>query len=226
MHQLHWLFNATSHYATILPLELIAFILAFVEEIIPPIPALPMMVTLGLLARNGDYILAGLVFIALFSAAGKTLGAYVVYRVTDKLEDVFVERYGKYFGIKPGQIESFGTKLSNGWTDYLVLITLRATPLVSSTLISVGGGLIKIPLRLFLISTYIGSIIRDTIYLYIGYSGVRTFRKFMKEADSISETIILVVLISITLYLVYRFYKYKTKSPRMLPPASQPADKE
>jgi membrane protein DedA with SNARE-associated domain len=214
MHQLHGLFAAISHYATILPLEVLAVVLAFLEEIIPPIPALPMMIMLGVLARNEGYVLPGLVLIALFSALGKTLGAFLIYRVTDKLEDVFVERYGKYFALKPGQIETLGAKLGRGWVDYVALITLRATPLISSTLISVGCGLLKIPLRLFIISTYLGSVIRDIIYLYIGYTGISTFKKFLREANEISENIIIAVIVCTILYLGYRYYIYRFKNSK------------
>jgi len=134
--------------------------------------------------------------------------------VTDKLEDVFVEKYGKYFGLQPGQVETLGSKLGRGWVDYVALITLRATPLISSTLISVGCGLLKIPLRLFIISTYLGSVIRDIIYLYIGYTGISTFKKFLREANEISENIIIAVIVCTILYLGYRYYIYRFKNSK------------
>lgn len=205
---INWLHS----YSLNAPLELLVFILAFIEEIIPPIPSFPFIIMIGSFAKIQEYIMPMVFIIALFSAAGKTLGGTVVYHVVDRLEDVFVAKYGKYLGIKAGQLEALGARLGKRIVvDYIVLTTLRATPLVSSALISAGCGLLKIPFRLFIISTYIGSFVRDCIYLYLGYTGVKAFNNNFKHLKEYSVYFEYALIIFIILLVIYLYLK-KRKS--------------
>jgi membrane protein DedA with SNARE-associated domain len=145
---------------------------------------------------------------------GKTLGASVVYYVADKLEDILSSKIGKFIGITHEQIEFFGSHLGRGMRDYVILIFLRALPIMPSSLISVGSGLLKVNFKLFVISTFIGSAIRDSIYIYLGYAGTKLVHEvFVKNMNSIE--LVFQVLVAVILVLVFIFLYYRRKKTKI-----------
>ncbi len=200
--------------AQFLPLELFLFFAGLLEEIIPPIPAFPLTILSGSLASLGDYTYVGIFIIALCGAVGKTLGATIVYFIVDRLEGAFVERFGHYFGIQPGDLERFGTQLGKGARDYLILTLLRATPIVPSALLTVGSGAIRIPLTLYVTATFVGSVIRYSLFVYIGFVGAKSFIAFfnMLEASPLSTIILFTGILSVGIWLLYRFFKQRSST--------------
>lgn len=201
-----WFHETFTTFAHTVPLEIFAFVAAFFEEIIPPIPAFPVMVMAGSFAKVQDYHLIAIFVLALFSSLGKTFGALTVYYVVDKIEDYFMLKFGNLFNLEPGKLESLGRRLGKGWSDYFVLIALRAIPIVPSTLISVGSGLLKIPLKLFVVTTFIGTIMRDCLYLYIGYVGTRAFHKYYigSESHFFIKSLAITLLIAFIIYYILK----------------------
>ncbi len=187
-----------------LPLEVFVFIASFIEEVIAPIPSLTVMVLSGSFAAIQDYSLAALFMLAIFGALGKTIGAVIVYFIADRLEDVIVARFGKFFGITSLEIESFGKKLTGEMRDYLILTGIRAFPFIPSSVVSVGCGLLKIPRRLFIVTTFLGTIIRDGIYLYFGYAGTAALGYFIQISDHMESWITLIAILGfLALCLLY-----------------------
>lgn len=159
-------------YAAVLPLPFFAAVASFAEEIIAPIPSGPVMLVMGSLAKVQGYSLWMLFALAIAAAIGKLAGGLVVYAVADKAEDVLLGRFARFFGVTHAQIESFGARLGNGWRDYLLLTLLRTLPFVPSVVVSFGAGALRIRLRLFVVATIIGSVLRDSFFLYLGYAGL------------------------------------------------------
>lgn len=184
-----------------------AVLASFVEEVIPPIPSPSIMVITGSLALVQDYPFYSLFFLALLGAVGKTLGASVVYYVADKVEDLLAGRLAKFIGVTHEQIEAFGAKLGNGYRDYFILIILRALPIMPSTLISVGGGLLKINFKLFFFSTFIGSFLRDFLYIYLGYAGITVAESLVKNTTNVESIIQIVAIVVLVLFLGFMYYR-------------------
>jgi membrane protein DedA with SNARE-associated domain len=208
---LDWFLLTISSYSHTISLEIMALVGGFIEEIAPPMPVPPIMFIVGSFARVQEYPLLAILGLAMLSALGRTLGGTIVYKVVDKAEDVFINRFGRYFGLKVGQIESFGQRFSRNWSDYLLLIAIRSLPFISSTLVSVASGLIKIPLRVFWIATYVGSVMRDSFFLYAGFIGTRAFKHFLQESAHISIVIKLSVIVSILGLLIYLYARQQSK---------------
>lgn len=204
-----WLLATINHYIHIVPLEAFAFFASFIEEIIPPIPAVPIMLTLGGAAEIQGHTLAFIFLLAVLSSLGKTIGAIVVYHIVDKLEDVFVTHFGSFFNLKPGELEAFGARLGGGPRDYFILTFVRSFPLIPSMLVTVGSGLLRIPLRLFIVATFLGTIVRDGLYLYIGYTGVSIALTYL-EGGHIKKLLEVGAVLSVILFLGYRYYKHRT----------------
>lgn len=194
-------------YIHTLPLELFAFVASFIEEVIAPIPSPTVMVMTGSFAALQDRALSALILIAIIAAVGKTIGALIVYFITDKMEDLIVTRFGRFFGVTHEEIERLGTKLGHGARDYLLLTFFRALPIMPSSVVSVGCGLLKVPLRLYIISTFLGTILRDSVYLYVGFVGTTALSSFVSKSSSIESIIQLLIVGAFAVLLGYLYIK-------------------
>jgi membrane protein DedA with SNARE-associated domain len=197
-------------YAEQVPLIFFATIASFIEEIIPPIPSPSIMIITGSVAKVQEYAWPGLIILIILGAFGKTLGASVAYYISDKVEDMFAGKITKFIGITHEQIEAFGARLSRSWKDYFILILLRALPIIPSTLLSVGGGLLKINFKLFIISTFIGSLVRDAIYIFLGYAAATALVKvFVENTSSIESFIQIIVVLAVVILLGFLYFRRK-----------------
>lgn len=206
-----WLESIFSTYANLVPIEILVFIASFVEEVIPPIPAFPFTILAGSMADIQGYTLLGLFFVAVIGALGKTIGAVIIYFATIKIETVAIKKYGKYLKLTEEDLTKFGAKLGNGKMDYLVLTSLRAIPIFPSVLTTVGSAIIHVPIPLYIISTFIGSIIRYSIYLYSGFVGNEILKKILAWLEASSYDTILMIIFACAL-LGWILYLYKTRS--------------
>ncbi len=186
-----------------------AFFASFVEEVIAPIPSPTVMLLTGSLAKIQEYSLLMLIPIALIASVGKMVGAMVVYVIADKAEDFIMVRFGKFFGITQADVELFGKKIGEGTRSYVTLTILRALPFVPSIVVSAGSGILKVPIHIFLITTFLGTIFRDGFYLYAGYVGAQAFTAIITRSNSLETYIeVLVVLLALS-YIAYRIYMRK-----------------
>lgn len=193
-----------------IPLEAFVFIASFIEEVIAPIPSIAVLLTTGSLASIQHRTLIGLIPLALLAALGKTIGALIVYFFAEKIGGAFVSKFGRFFGISQADIENLGSKITGTKKDYLLLTLFRALPIVPSVLVSVGGGLLMLPLRMFIITTIIGSIVRDSIFLYIGYSGTELLNSFATNTasiESVMQTVLILLLGGAVAFTYYKRYQ-------------------
>ena len=193
--------------ASYIPLPFFAFLASAIEEMIPPVPSPSIMMISGFFASLQEYSIYGFIFIVIIGSFGKTLGAWFIYFIMDKVEDFLSTRFGRLIGLTHQDIESFGARLGKGTRDYFILIMLRAIPVFPSTIISVGGGLLKINLRLFLVSTFIGSLFRNALYIYLGYLGTTVAESFIKKTTGIESVIQISIVLIIVVTLAIMYYK-------------------
>jgi membrane protein DedA with SNARE-associated domain len=198
-----------------IPLEAFVFIASFIEEVIAPIPSMAVLLTTGSLASIQDRTLLGLIPLALLAALGKTIGALIVYFFAEKIGNGFIARFGRFFEVTQADIENLGNKITGTKKDYVLLTLFRALPIVPSVLVSVGGGLLKLPLRLFIITAIIGSIVRDAIFLYIGYSGTELLNSFANKSDDIESIVQITFIILLSGTIACTYYKrHKNRIPQ------------
>lgn len=192
-----------------LSLEVFVFMASIVEEIIAPIPSPTVMLLTGSIASVQERAVYALIPLALIGAFGKVIGALAVYVVSDRAEDLVIGKFGKFFGVTHLDVEKFGRKLGNGARDYVFLTVLRALPFIPSVVLSVGSGVLKVPLPLFIFSTFFGTILRDGFYLYAGFVGAEMLRLLITKASHIETyievaTACLVLSIFVKLFYMHR----------------------
>lgn len=203
--------NALVAWAENVPLELFTFAGSFIEEVLAPIPSPIIMTVTGTIASTQGKMMWYLLVLSCIGAAGKTLGAILVYIVANKAENVLIARFGKYIGVTHEEIEALGKKLNGGWKDLWILLFLRALPIMSSAVVSVCCGFVKIPMRVYLLATFVGTIIRDFFYLYVGFTGIAALQSLVQGFDSVESIIQALIAGSIIVVIGLLYWKRRKK---------------
>jgi membrane protein DedA with SNARE-associated domain len=180
------------------------------EELIAPIPSPFVMTIAGSMAAAQSSPFWYLFVIAVIAAAGKTLAAIILFIVADKAEDVVLKRIGKFIGVTHEQVKRLGERFTGRPRDYVTLFIIRATPIIPSAPISLICGLLGLPKKLFIVTTFFGTIVRDFIYLYIGYYSIEaatTLIEGIEGTSSIVTIILAVIALAIFGWILYRKYR-------------------
>lgn len=189
------------------PLELFVFVGALVEEVFAFIPSLLIMTTAGFLAQIEGHTPFFLLWLVLLGNIGKLIGSLGYYVLGDKLEDVVTGKGQRFFGLSHNDIERVGRRLTgNAWRDGAFVFLLRLVPFFPTLAVSVACGVIRVPLRTFLVASYLGNACKDLVYILFGYFGAVTMRTFLIEIERVRWGIGILITIGViaTLALLYR----------------------
>lgn len=190
-----------------IPLEPFVVLGSTIEEIIAPIPSPLVMTVAGSIALEQGRPLASLLLISFLGMLGKLFGAWVLYVAADKLEDILVPRFGKFFGITHQHIEELGKRFTGGWKDDLLLACIRSLPIMPSAPVSIACGAIKMNLRTFLIGTALGTFVRNLFYLYLGYAGLSQSKQLLDGVSSIENIVQLLMVLAVGLLIIWSYWK-------------------
>ncbi len=200
-----WLLSTAQY----VPLELFTFFGSFVEELIAPIPSPIVMTVTGSIAAAQQKAMLYLLILSLIGAAGKTIGAILVYVISDKAEDLVVGKLGRFIGVSHEEVENLGKKFSGGVKDFGLILFLRALPVMPSVVVSVCSGVIKLRMWMYIVGTFLGTIIRDFFYLYVGYTGIEALHGLVSGFESIES--IIEVTIAILIVIAIGFIAWRRK---------------
>jgi membrane protein DedA with SNARE-associated domain len=173
------------HLSQIVSLPWFVLIGSFAEEVISPIPSLLVMGTAGTIAFARGMGIGYLLTLSFVGNIGKTAGAWIYYAIGDALEDIFVPRFGKYFGVTHREIEQIGKRFTGGWKDAVALFLLRVLPFLPTTPVSLSCGIIKMRLSEYLAITFVANFIKDFVYLLVGYAGIAAFGRLWHTVNHI-----------------------------------------
>lgn len=139
----------------------------FLENFIPPIPSEVIMPLGGYLASIGKM---NIILVILIGTLGSTLGTLPYFYIgkffsRHKISG-FVEKYGKYFFYSRVQLDNL-YEIFNKHDRYRVFFA-RFLPGARS-LISLPAGSADMDIKKFLFLTYLGTMIRTTLWTLIGY---------------------------------------------------------
>ncbi len=189
-----------------IPVTWFVFIGALVEEVLAPIPS-PLVMMLGgsISAAQGSPLIF-ILLLAVIGAFSKTIGSFLIYVLADKAEDIIISKFGKFLGVSHSDTEGLGTFLGKGKRNDIAIFLMRAIPIMPTAPVSVIAGLIKIDLKMYLVSTFFGLIIRNAIYLYLGYTSLGALESLNEGFESIEKIgyFILAILGGLALLWMYR----------------------
>lgn len=194
-------------YADKVPLELFVLVGTFIEEVIAPIPSPLLTTTAGSIAAIQGKPMTYLLVLSVIGATGKLFGAWLLYIFADKAEDIVLGKFGKFVGVSHADVEKVGKYLNGGIRDDLILIVLRAIPIIPSSVISIGSGVLKINIKTYLYTTFLGTIVRDYIFFYFGYVGISLFEGYIKGFESVESFIQIAVGVALFVFIGFAYYK-------------------
>ncbi len=194
MPSLQTLIDSLLAWSAHVPVEVFTVVGAFLEEVIAPIPSPLVMTTAGSIARAAGHPWAFLLWLTLIGAASKTVGSWIVYVIADKGEDLILGRFGKFLGINVEDIKGLEKSLRGRMRQDVSLFVLRSLPIVSSALISVLCGVLKIEMRMYLATTFLGTLIRNLFFLVLGYAGVEAYKSLLGGVD-VLETVTKILMV-------------------------------
>lgn len=139
------------------------FVLMALESTVLPVPSELVVIPAGYLAYQGQMSLA---LILLASTLGSLAGALVNYGFALLVGRPFLERYGRWFFVRPALLyRTDAFFLSHG---AISTFTGRLIPGIRH-LISLPAGLTRMPMRTFVFYTCLGAGIWSTILVAMGY---------------------------------------------------------
>lgn len=184
------------------------FFLIMLENVFPPIPSEVILTVGGFMTSTTDMTISGVI---LASTAGSVSGAVVLYGLgllldVERLEKI-VDKYGHILRVKRTDIHR-----ADAWFDRYGIWTIffaRLVPLVRS-LISIPAGMANTKFWLFITFTTLGTLLWNTVLVFIGEAVGENREAIMAQFDIYSNVVY--ALIAIVAVAAVWFYVKKIRS--------------
>ncbi|MBR2940255.1 MAG: DedA family protein [Kiritimatiellae bacterium] len=154
---------------------LFVFVFMAIESSFIPFPSEVVMIPAGFLAARGELGLGSPLVAVLAALAagvlGSLAGAYVNYYLALWVGKPFLEKYGKWFFLKPAALER-ACEVFNRYGAATTFVC-RMVPAIRQ-LISIPAGIARMPLGSFTLFTALGAGIWTAILAFVGYGLGRT----------------------------------------------------
>ena len=149
---------------------LFIFVFMAIESSFVPFPSEVVMIPAGFLAARGELGL-GSPMVAVLAALGAGVlgslaGAYVNYYLALWVGKPFLEKYGKWFFLKPAALER-ACEVFNKYGAATTFVC-RMVPAIRQ-LISIPAGIARMPLGSFTLFTALGAGVWTAILAFVGY---------------------------------------------------------
>lgn len=147
------------------------FVFMAIESSFVPFPSEVVMIPAGFLAARGELglgsPLAAASVAVVVGVAGSLAGAYVNYFLALKVGKPFLERYGRWFFLKPSALER-ACEVFNRYGAATTFVC-RMLPAIRQ-LISIPAGIARMPLGEFTLFTALGAGVWTAILAAVGYA--------------------------------------------------------
>lgn len=186
----------------------VAFLI-LIENLFPPIPSEVILTFGGFMTTSTELNIPWMIFAATVGAVG---GAAILYGLGTLLDverlDKIVDKYGNILRITHADIHK-----ADSWFDrygFWTVFFCRFVPLIRS-LISLPAGMANMNFGLFLLFTTIGTLIWNTVLIYLGAAVGSQWESIVHYMDIYSN--IAYVIIAIIGIAVIIWYISKRKQP-------------
>ena len=189
---------------------LAVFSLIFIENIFPPIPSEVILLIGGFFVGRG---MLGMGASILFATLGSVVGAYLLYGIgrlvpKEKIYNWTEKGWMKKLGFKKHEIEMVVDKFES--KGKILVLAGRCIPIVRS-LISIPAGMVKMKLPTFTLLTALGSLIWNTILVYLGYVTGENWHIVIHYFDLYKYVIVVILAILLVAYLIWHFNNKKAQ---------------
>ncbi len=199
------------------------FFASVIEEIIAPIPSTLVVFTGSLLLTKGlqgwDAISVIVFHIMLPASLGMTLGSLFPYYLARIGEKVAIDKFGKYLGINWKTIEKVQAWTKKSHSDEFLIFASRAIPGMPSLAVSLIAGLARIPVREFLLFSFLGALPRTFILGLAGWWGGRQASGVMELLSMTESHMLIIILAVLASGLLYLYLNHRKKSRSASPKA-------
>jgi len=179
------------------------FLAMFVEGILTPIPSELIIPFAGYLASTGQM---NLVLVVLVGSLGAVCGSTVAYFIGRLLGRPFIDRFGKYFGFGPDSMCRAEAWFAR-WGNYGILLG-HSLPGIRS-IISFPAGISKMDVKRFVVFTFIGATIWNSVLAVAGYFLGSLYFEIAQSLDGWDIVIIAAVVVVFLAYVMYGRWKNK-----------------
>jgi membrane protein DedA with SNARE-associated domain len=184
------------------------FLIIVLENLFPPIPSEIVLSFSGFMTTRTDLTVFGIISA---STAGSVLGAVILFWIGSMLDvkrlEKIVERWGHILRLKKEDIYK-----ADAWFDKYGVWTVffcRMVPLLRS-LISIPAGMSNMNFPLFLLLTFLGTLIWNTILVCVGAALGESWHTIVAITDVYSN-IIYVVIALVGLWVLFYYFKVLRK---------------
>ena len=150
---------------------LLVFVFMTIESSFIPFPSEVVMIPAGFLAARGELgcgtPLAAVTLAFLVGVLGSLAGAYVNYCLALWVGKPFLERYGKWFFLKPAALDR-ACEVFNRYGAATTFVC-RMIPAIRQ-LISIPAGIARMPLGAFTLFTALGAGVWTAILTFVGWA--------------------------------------------------------
>lgn len=162
---------------------------SILEEIIAPIPSAVVQSGAGFLLLGDmpfSFALIGkiILLISIPSAFGVVIGSIPIYSLAYFGGQPALKKWGKYLFIKYDKLIDVRERMLSYKSLPLILLLPRFIPLIPNALITAGCGLLRIPLRTYLWTTFVGTFIRAIYLGLLGWSAKQASLHFSATGGS------------------------------------------
>jgi len=172
------------------------FLLMIVESIGFPVPSEIILPLAGYYSSQG---LTNPVYVIIISTLGSIVGSIVDYFIAFKLGIPFLHKYGKIFGLTSIKLNKLNLWFSKYGTFSVFIF--RFVPEFRA-LISFPAGIASMQIVKFLISTFLGNIIWDSILVWIGFAFPSSWELLISTVYRYLIYITILLVIGIILYII------------------------
>ena len=180
------------------------FLLMVAESALIPIPSEVIMPFSGYLVSAGKL---NVVYVVLAGSIGNLVGSLIAFFIGSRLGRNFILRYGKYVLLRKSHLE-LTENYFRKYGDRATFIS-RLLPAVR-TYISLPAGVANMNLKKFIVYTFAGSLIWNTMLTYVGIKLGEEWTSIRQYSSYIDVVVIVGVIIAIIIFVKRRSSKGAT----------------
>ncbi len=179
------------------------FLAMLVEGIFTPIPSELIMPFAGYVAYTGEL---NFFLVILVGSLGAVLGSSVAYMLALWLGRPLVDRFGMFFGLDEGKMAS-AERWFKRWGVWGIFIG-HSLPGIRSV-ISFPAGLSRMDRKKFVMFTFSGALVWNTVLVTAGYTLGENWIQFWERTDGMEWVVLGLLGLVLVLYFLYKKRKDK-----------------